>query len=268
MSRTDDEVVADYPGLLRLDGRSMIVLGAGQGIGRQSAHALASVGAEVVCVDRDADLAKDVASEVDGVALSADITKRADVERIIAESIDATGRLDGLVDIVGIAEWSPLLDIDDEIYESQLDICFRHAFLAMQACGRAMVDRGTPGTMAFVASVSGTFGAPNHAIYGAAKAAMIALVKSGAVELGPHGVRVNAVAPGNTATPRMRSRSTPDSAAAQARTVPLGRVGRTVDIASALLFLVSDLASQITGQTLVVDGGVNAKFPYLPTDNG
>jgi NAD(P)-dependent dehydrogenase (short-subunit alcohol dehydrogenase family) len=121
------------------------------------------------------------------------------------------------------------------------------------------------GTMVFVASVSGLTGAPMHAAYGAAKAGLMAWVQSLAIELGPHGVRANAVAPGTILSPRMDAVFTDEQRAANGGNAPLGHMGETADIASAALFLTSDLAAYVTGRTLVVDGGVDAKFPYPVT---
>jgi len=116
--------------------------------------------------------------------------------------------------------------------------------------------------MVFIASVSGLTAAPMHAAYGAAKAALMAWVQSLAVELGSHGVRANAVAPGTILSPRMDAAFTDEQRAANAANAPLGRMGETSDIAAAALFLSCDLSRYVTGRTLVVDGGVDAKFPY------
>jgi NAD(P)-dependent dehydrogenase (short-subunit alcohol dehydrogenase family) len=113
-----------------------------------------------------------------------------------------------------------------------------------------------------VASVSGLTSAPRHAAYGAAKAGLMALVRSAAVELGPAGVRVNAVAPGVVWTPRVSAFLGEDGRARNVANTPLRRVALPADIAAALLFLSSDLAGYVSGQTLIVDGGVAAKFPY------
>jgi NAD(P)-dependent dehydrogenase (short-subunit alcohol dehydrogenase family) len=126
--------------------------------------------------------------------------------------------------------------------------------------------RGGGGVMVFVASVSGMSSAPRHAAYGAAKAGLIALVKSGAVELGPSGVRVNAVAPGVVWTPRVSAFLGEEGRQRNAENAPLRRVAQPADIAAALLYLASDLAGYVSGQTLVVDGGVGAKFPYPMAD--
>jgi NAD(P)-dependent dehydrogenase (short-subunit alcohol dehydrogenase family) len=263
MTRSDDTEVPDYPGKLRLDGRNFVVIGAGQGIGRQATHALASAGARTFCVDLDADLADDVAKEVDGVAWSGDATKRDDAESMFASAQAAFGRVDGLVDIIGMARYADLLELSDDDWDWHFDIVLRHAYLAMQLGGRVM--RGDGGAMVFVASVSGITSAPRHAAYGAAKAGLMALVRSGDVELGPLGIRVNAVAPGVVWTPRVSAYLGDEGRIRNTENAPLRRVALPADIASAILFLASDLSAYVTGQTLVVDGGVGAKFPYPMT---
>jgi NAD(P)-dependent dehydrogenase (short-subunit alcohol dehydrogenase family) len=250
VTRTDDTEVPDYLAKLRLDGRGIVLIGAGQGIGRQAAHALSQSGARVFCVDKDPDLAVDIAKEVGGASWSGDATQRADAERLVADAeAELGGRIDGLV------------DIDDELWDWHFDIVLRHAYLAMQLAGRSMARTGG-GSMAFVASVSGITSAPLHSAYGAAKAGLIALVKSGAVELGPSGIRVNAVATGMVWTPRVSAYVGEEGRERNAANTPLRRVALPADIASALLFLMSDLAGYVSGQTLVVDGGVGVKFPY------
>jgi NAD(P)-dependent dehydrogenase (short-subunit alcohol dehydrogenase family) len=274
MTRTDDTEVPDYPGLLRLDGRRFVVIGAGQGIGRQASHALAQAGARLVVVDKDPDLAADIAKEVDATPWSGDATDRDEVARLASSATEALGGIDGLVDIIGMAQYASLLDTNDELWEWEHDICLRHAWLAMQHLGREMVsDSGTGGTggpggaMVFVASVSGMTSAPMHAAYGAFKAGLIGLVRSAAVELGPLGFRVNAVAPGVVWTPRVSAYLGEEGRQRNAENAPVRRVALPADIAAALLFLASDLSGYVNGQTLVVDGGVGVKFPYpLPED--
>lgn len=261
MTRTDDTDVPDYPSLLRLDGRRFVVIGAGQGIGRQATHALASAGARVVCVDRDGDLANDVAAEVDGIPWIGDVTRRADVERLFDEAAAGLGGLDGVVDTVGMAQYAGLLELDDELWQWHQDICIRHVFLALQYGGRKLRDGGG-GSMVFVASASGISAAPEHAAYGAAKAGVMSLVRSAAEELGPHGIRVNAVAPGVVWTPRVSAYLGEKGRQRNADNAPLRRVALPADIAATILFLSSDLAGYVSGQTLSVDGGVGVKFPY------
>ncbi|HEX9713569.1 MAG TPA: SDR family oxidoreductase [Actinomycetota bacterium] len=257
----DDSPVPSYPEQLRLDGRGAIVVGAGKGIGRQTAHALAQAGARVFCIDTVAETADAVAEETGGVAHTCDARDRAQVVEAVARARDELPSIDGLVDIVGMARWSAYLDTTDEDWDWTFDMVLRHAFLFSQEAGRHMTEQRR-GSMVFVASVSGITGAPRHAPYGAAKAGLMALVRSLAVELGPSGVRANAVAPGFVWTPRIAERLGPEGEAKAGKGAPLGRVAKPDDIASAILFLVGDLSSYVNGQTLVVDGGVNAKFPY------
>lgn len=261
MTHTDETAVPDYPSLVRLDGRRFVVIGAGQGIGRQATHALATCGARVVCVDREADLAKEIAEEVGGIPWVGDVIDRAEVERLFTEAPAQLGGLDGVVDIVGMAQYGDLLDIDDELWQWHQDICIRHVFLTMQLGGRVLRDGGG-GTMAFVASISGMWAAPQHAAYGAAKAGVISLVRSAAEELGPSNIRVNAVAPGVVWTPRVSAFLGEEGRERNSANAPLRRVALPANIASALLFLSCDLSAYVTGQTLIVDGGVGVKFPY------
>ena len=273
MTKTDDSAVPDYTGQLSLAGRGFVLIGAGQGIGRQTAHALSQAGARVLCVDLDPELAKEVADEVGGLPWSGDATKREEAARLFSDAKDVLGEVNGLVDIVGMAKYASLTDIDDELWNWHFDIVLRHAWLAMQYGAKAMTEQGTGGdaaaagnrtggTMVFVASVSGLSSAPLHGAYGAAKAGLVSLVKTGAVELGAKGIRVNAVAPGMVWTPRVSSYLGPEGRQKNADNAPLKRVAETSDIASAILFMASPLSSYVTGQTLVVDGGVTSKFPY------
>jgi NAD(P)-dependent dehydrogenase (short-subunit alcohol dehydrogenase family) len=265
MTRTDDSAVPDYPSLVRLDGRRYVVIGAGQGIGRQATHALASCGAQVVCVDRDGDLAADVAAEVGGTPWVGDVTQRDDMARLFTEAPATLGGLDGLVDIVGMARYGDLLDVDDEVWQWHQDICLRHVFLSVQLGGRVLRDNGG-GTMAFVASVSGMTSAVQHAPYGAAKAGVMALVRSAAEELGPLGIRVNCVAPGMVWTPRISALVGDEGRKRNEASAPLRSVALPADIAAALLFLSTPLSRYVNGQVLVVDGGVGIKFPYTMPD--
>ena len=264
MTRLDDSPVPDYANRLRLDDRRFVVIGSGQGIGRQTAHALAANGARLLCVDVDPGLAEDIASEVGGTPWSGDATKREDVARMFDDAVSVLGGVDGLVDIVGISRFIDTLDLTDEEWDWHFDMSIRHAFLAMQYGARAMADHG--GVMVFVASVSGITSAPRHSAYGAAKAGLMSLVRTGAVELGPSGIRVNAVAPGVVWTPRVSAFLGDEGEQRNIVNTPLRRVAQPADIAAVLLFLASDLAAYVTGQTLSVDGGVGAKFPYPMAD--
>jgi NAD(P)-dependent dehydrogenase (short-subunit alcohol dehydrogenase family) len=263
MVAADSTPVPNYLDLLRLDGRNFVVVGAGQGMGRQTSHALAQAGAgRIVCVDIDDARAKDIADEIGiGIPWTGDVTRREDAQRLGDFAEEQLGTIHGFVDIVGMARWASLLEIDDENWDWSHNMNVRHAFLLSQELGRRMVATGG-GTMVFIASASGFSAAPMHAAYGAAKAGLMAYVQSIAVELGPKGIRANAIAPGVVLTPRMEAVFTDEQRAANIAVVPLGRMGVPIDIASAALFFTSDLSSFVSGRTLLVDGAVDAKFPY------
>lgn len=260
----DKSPIPDYLAQLRFGGRTFIVLGAGAGIGRQVSHALAQAGAKVACIDRDPALAQSVADEVGGVAFTADITKRPDVERIFAETNNALGPISGLVDIVGMPVLGPLANLDDSRWAAQFDLVLNHAFLAMQIGGKAIADSGG-GSMVFVASMAGVVSLPGQSAYGAAKAALIHLVSNVGKELGPSRVRVNAVAPGFARTPRLNTMLSEQQWAEIGKLIPLGTAADPSEIAGPIMFLSSGLASHVTGQTLLVDGGIagNVQLPKL-----
>jgi NAD(P)-dependent dehydrogenase (short-subunit alcohol dehydrogenase family) len=261
MTATDDSPVPDFGARLRLDDRRFVVIGAGQGIGRQATHALTQQGAKVMCVDVDQERADEIAEEVGGVGWAGDATSRGDVERLFADTTKELGGVDGVIDIVGMAQYKEFLDVDDENWQWHHDIVLRHAYLALNIGGRIMAENDG-GVMVFVASVSGISSAPLHSAYGVFKAGLMSLVRTAAVELGPKGVRVNAVAPGMVWTPRVASYVSEEGKKKNELNTPLRRVALPEDIAAPLLFMASDLSSYVNGQTLVVDGGVSAKFPY------
>jgi NAD(P)-dependent dehydrogenase (short-subunit alcohol dehydrogenase family) len=266
--KLDTSEVADYAGLLRLDGRAFVVAGAGQGIGRQITHALAQNGAKLLCLDYDQAAAQHVAGEVGAVPATADVRERGDIEAAFTRAKDEFGRVDGVVDIVGMAKYAALLQTSEDDWSWTFDMVLRHAWLISQVGGEMMRqqerrdDNGQRGVFAFVGSASGITGAPLHAAYGAAKAGLLSLVRSIAVEFGPMGMRSNAVAPGVVWTPRIGAMIGEQGREQNAKNTPLRRVAEPRDIASVLLFLLSDLSAYVSGQVISIDGGVSAKFPY------
>jgi len=258
----DRSEVPDYRALMSLAGTGAVVVGAGQGIGRQAAHALAAVGARVLCVDIDGDRAAAVAAEVSGVPCVADVLKRSDIEAMLSAALGASpplGLLRTVVDIVGISRYSPLLDGDDDWWRSQHAIILDQAFRVTQVFGRALSGGG--GSIVHIASVAGFTGSPGSAAYASAKAGILSLVRTAAVELGPAGVRVNAVSPGHTMTPRVRARIRDGEPFSTIES--LQRHAEPGDIAAAVLFLATDLSRHVTGQNLVVDGGTTIINPFL-----
>ncbi|MBV6757418.1 SDR family NAD(P)-dependent oxidoreductase [Rhodococcus opacus] len=252
----------DYASMLRLDGEVHVVLGGGFGIGLQACRALAANGATVVCVDREEERAAAVAAEVGGLAWTGDITDREAMASLFDFVEEQCGRLDGVVDIVGLAMYKSLVDLTDDDWTFHVDIVLKHAYLALTYAGRFWERTGTGGSISFVASVAGMTSAPKTSAYGAMKAALMSLVRTSAVELGPLGIRVNAAAPGLVRTPRQQTnpRWTHDLVVANVDKTPLRKVAYPSDIAAVLLFLSSPLAGHVTGQTITVDGGNSIVF--------
>jgi NAD(P)-dependent dehydrogenase (short-subunit alcohol dehydrogenase family) len=260
----DDSPVPDYASMYRLDSRGFIVAGAGQGMGRQVAHSLSALGAQVYCVDVVREKAEDVAKEVGGSAHPADVRESKQVKEVVEGATSALGRLNGVVDVIGMARWAALRDMPDDDWDWVHGEVLRHAFHLVKYAAPVIADGGG-GSLVFVASVDGLSSSPYHAAYGAAKAGLISLVRTAAVELKAREVRVNVVAPGGVATPRLlksQGISDPDLVASGS----LGQLARTTDIASALTFFSCDLSRHITGQCLAVDGGDLVKSPFGITE--
>ena len=255
MTTLDPSAVPDYAGLMRLDGKGVVVLGAGQGIGRQVTHALAQAGAKTLCVDFNARCAEEIAAEVGGIACAADVTARDAMERVFVDARKNLNQPYAVVDVVGRAHVGPMETTDDEIYWRQHEIVFRHAWLAIQQGAPWLAEAGG-GSIVLVGSLSGARTSPNQALYGSLKAAVHHLAESATLEYAQRGVRVNTVAPGPTRTPRLvqlLGAQWPDMEAA----IPTRRAANPSDVAGAVLFLCTPLARQITGQTLLVDGGMS-----------
>lgn len=255
--------------LFGLQGRKALVVGGGYGMGRETSLHLATVGADVAVADLDLSRAEGVRDEITAIgprafALTGDVTDREVARSVVRSAHDALGGLDVVVNIVGAAAYASLMEIDDALWESQQTLNVRQQLNVARAAAELMIAEKTPGAIAMVASVSGIYAAPLHGAYGAAKAALMSLVRTMSQEWGGYGIRVNAVAPDGIATPRVRAGFEARGADMShlARDTSLKRHGEARDIAGALLFLVSDLGAFVTGQTIIVDGGVHAALPH------
>jgi NAD(P)-dependent dehydrogenase (short-subunit alcohol dehydrogenase family) len=237
--------------LLDFSGRRVLVTGGAHGIGAATAALFAAHGASVVLADRDVSAVEAHASALGAEWHEYDQADPASIERLAA----AVGVVDVLVNNAGILAVGPLLDMDAPTIRRVLDVDLVGVILLMRLVARGLVDRGR-GAIVNVSSQLAFAGSGTRAVYSAAKAAVAQVTKAAAVEWGPHGVRVNAVAPGRTLTrmtePFLRD---PADRARGLEHIPLGRFGEPEDIARAVVFLASDAAAYVTGHTLVVDGG-------------
>ncbi|MDQ1448870.1 MAG: hypothetical protein QOC79_1841, partial [Actinomycetota bacterium] len=225
-------------------------------------RALAAAGARVTCFDLDG-AAADAAASLGGrrgLALAGDARLLDHVQLAVDTAIVERGPIDVAVDVIGEARWGRTVELDDTAWDESFDLVLRHFFNLARVAGPHMAERGS-GAIVAIASVSGLRSAPLHGPYGAAKAGLMSLVRTLAVELARDHVRVNAVAPGSVLTPRVEALMSDERRAESAASIPLGRLAAPDDIAHAVAFLASDLASYITGQTIVVDGGATTQFP-------
>jgi NAD(P)-dependent dehydrogenase (short-subunit alcohol dehydrogenase family) len=261
--------------LLRLDGRIVVVSGAGGGgIGTTITRMAAQAGAAVVAVSRskenlDEHVAPLAKAGLSVVSVSADASTDDGVATVLDHVRRIEGDLYGLVNIAGGAEpstWMPSTRVTRDDWRALFTANLETAFFMSQAVAGEIRQQGNPGSIVSISSISGMNSAPFHIAYGTAKAAVAAMTRTMAVELALDNIRVNAVAPGVTETAASRT-YVDDDPDRDRQAIAMGRRGRPEEQAGAILFLLSDLSSYITGQTLLVDGGLNLKWSHLGADN-
>jgi NAD(P)-dependent dehydrogenase (short-subunit alcohol dehydrogenase family) len=265
---------AERGSLLDLTGRTALVTGAGAGIGQAIARRLAGAGARVAVNDIRPDLAAGTADELCRAGATAfgvpgDMTDSDEVSAVVGACVERLGGLDIAVNNVGMMGGLPrraFVDIDAAYARRVLDLNLMSALLCGVAEAGAMIRAGRGGVIVNVSSGETTRAAPGMAVYGMAKTAINHLTRTMAVELGPAGIRVNAVAPGTTPTADVRAALSPDFLEAIAASTPLRRTCEPDDLARLVLLLVSDHASAVTGQFVLADVGAHLSLsrPALP----
>jgi 3-oxoacyl-[acyl-carrier protein] reductase len=239
-----------------LTGKNAVVTGSTRGIGRAIAEALAESGARVAVVGRDLQRAEEAASAIgnDAMGFAADVGDTAAVAKLVEDVEKAFGSIDILVNNAGITRDNLVMRLKDDDWDAVQNANLRGPFAAIRAVSRGMMKKRS-GRIINIASIVGLIGNKGQANYAASKAGLIALTKSVAKELGSRNILVNAVAPGFIET-EMTATMTKEARDALGQQIALERLGSVQDVAAMVAFLASDLASYITGQVFVVDGGM------------
>lgn len=250
-----------------LDGKKALVIGGGGGgIGREITRAFAAAGAGLAIADIDAGRAREAAAEVadrvKAVGLTVDVRSREGVANLVSSAAEQLGGLDVLVTVVGgqaaFVPAVPLHEAADEDWDTMFELNLRYVARAVQAALRIFRTNGG-GTIVSIGSITGYLGSPLQGAYGAAKAGLASIARTVAAEYVPQGIRMYVVACGAIATPVVAALADPDD---DYTMIPLGRPGRTAEVADAVVFLASPLSSYITGQSLILDGGLAARGPF------
>ncbi|MFC2000740.1 SDR family NAD(P)-dependent oxidoreductase [Chloroflexota bacterium] len=256
--------------LFDLTGKGAIVTGGAMGIGKGIALRLAEAGAGVMITDVDLDTASQTVKEIEtsggtAQAMKADACSMDDARKVTRSTVDAFGSLNILVNNAGVYPWSPVMEITEEMWDKTYDVNLKGVFFYSQATAEEMIRAGRGGKIINIASKDGISPGGNAAAsYVSSKGGVIMLTKALALELAPHGILVNAVAPGGIATPggkgvmrtfRARGVDLEEVGRREKGRTPLGHVGQPDDIAKVVLFVASAAADYMTGSVLVVDGG-------------
>jgi 3-oxoacyl-[acyl-carrier protein] reductase len=258
--------------LLGLEGTTALVTGAGQGLGEGIAELFAIAGANVAVVDVDGTNADAVAQRlgtmgVTAAAYEADVRDTSGIDAVVDAAVARFGRIDTLVNNAGGLAGHramPSLDATAEFWDDIVDLNLRSTFFWSQAVARHMVANEVRGCIVNISAINALRAAVGIAPYGAAKAGVIQLTRTLALELGAHGIRVNCVAPGRTETPALTRLVTPEKQQATAANTPLRRLASTRDVAGVVVALASSLFGYITAQTISADGGLTSTMARPP----
>jgi NAD(P)-dependent dehydrogenase (short-subunit alcohol dehydrogenase family) len=249
----------DYRSMFDLDGKSALIVGAGSGIGEASSHGLAAFGARVVCADVDEEAAENTAGEIhseggEAEALQLDMTEPESVRR----AVEHVGTPDVLVSTPSVNVRKPVLEITDEEFDRVVDLNLKGTFRLIRDFGRGMAERGSGSIIAF-SSIRGQVVEPGQGVYAATKAGTVQMLRALASEVGPRGVRVNAIAPGIVETPlTAQIKDSPDWYDSYAAKSILGRWAEPREMVGMVVYLASEASSYVTGAFMLVDGGWTA----------
>ncbi len=246
------------PADILLTGRVAVVTGAGSGIGRGIAAGMAAFGARVAIWERDPETCAAAADSIGALGIVTDVRDSAQVDAALQRTTAELGPPTILVNNAGGVFSSPLLETTENGWDALYKANLRHVLLCTQRIARLLVSSQSPGSIISLTSIEGVRAAPGYAAYAAAKAGVVNYTKTAALELAPHGIRVNAIAPDITLTEGLARLGGEEALASMKSVVPLGRPGHVDEIASVAVFLASDMAAYLTGQTLHVDGGTHA----------
>jgi len=248
---------------MKLDGKTALVTGASRGIGRGCALELARAGADVAINYRShSDEAREVANEIESlgrraILLKADVSDQSAVEQMVTATAEEFGRLDLFVSNAAYSDRELMVDADMEGFRRTINVSMWGAFYGVRAAAQQMIRQGDGGAMAVISSPHAVLAIPHSMAYNMAKAAIDHMVRTAAIELAPHRIRVNTVHPGWIDTPGERKFFTEEQIEAGAKKLPWGRLGRPEEIGRGVAFILSDDADYMTGSTLAMDGGVS-----------
>ncbi len=240
-----------------LDGRVAVVTGGGGGIGSAIARAFTEFGARVAIWEKDQQAATSVAEQIGGLPCVTDVRDADQVDAALNATVEALGIPTVFVNNAGGVFWSGLLETSLNGWEALIRVNLTQALLCTQRVARAMVEAGQGGSVINISTIEGVRAAPGFAAYAAAKAGLVNFTKTAALELAPHNIRVNGLAPDFTLTESLQKMA-PNGVENAKLMVPMGRAGHVDEMAGAAIFLASDLSAYVTGQTLHVDGGTSA----------
>lgn len=246
--------------MFSLEGKTMIVTGAGRGIGKSIALESARAGADLVIGSRTMDELEQVAETARGMGrrcecLTVDVVDVASIHSFVDRAIQATGGIDILVNNAGYNKIKPALEVTEEEYDYIVDVNLKNVFFFSQAVARHMIERGKGGRIINISSQVGVVGGPLRAVYTGAKGGVCNLTRSLAAEWAEYGITVNAVAPTMTRTPLAEQAMQNEGFRAQVKKILMGRLAEPEEIAGAIIYLASAAGSMVTGHTLLVDGG-------------